>query len=166
MHVVLDIALISAITFSLLSNFYGLPGNIFIAFSSLIYGITTGFQVYSFTLVLTLFILLILFEFLEFLLISFTAKKYGASRWAIAGGILGGILGAVSGAFYSPVLGAIIGSVLGVFIGAAGLEFIKKRNLRESLLSGLGAFLGKLGGLTVKTTGAVIMSIMVLQYVL
>jgi len=166
MHTILDIALIFMVGFSVISNFMGLPGNILIALSGLLYGISTGFEAYSFTFVLTLFAVLIFFEVLEFILIYVAAKKFGCSRWGIAGGIVGGILGALSGMLYSPVLGALIGSVIGVFIGASGLELFRSGNLKSSLFAGLGAFLGRIGGLSVKVVGAMTMSIMIVQKII
>lgn len=161
MDLVLEIIFISALTVSLFSNFFGVPGNLLIAVNSFVYGIVTNFSEYSFTFVLTVFAIFLLVEFLEYLLIIVSAKKYGASKWGIAGSIIGGIGGAISGAFITPVLGAIIGSTIGVFVGATLLEFLKSYNLKESLLSGVGAFIGKLGGLSVKTCGAVTMVIMI-----
>lgn len=161
MDLVLEIIFISALAVSLFSNFFGVPGNLLIAVNSFVYGIVTNFSEYSFTFVLTVFAIFLLVEFLEYLLIIVSAKKYGASKWGIAGSIIGGIGGAISGAFITPVLGAIIGSIIGVFVGATLLEFLKSYNLKESLMSGVGAFIGKLGGLSVKTCGAVTMVIMI-----
>jgi uncharacterized protein YqgC (DUF456 family) len=157
----LEVVFAITVIVALFSNFAGVPGNIIIAVNSLIYGLVTNFNQFSFTFVLTIFLIVIVVEFLEYLLIVLTAKKYGASRWGIIGSILGGIGGAISGAFITPVLGAIIGSVIGVFIGALVGEFFKSYNLRKSLLSGMGAFLGKLGGLSIKTCGAVTLVIMI-----
>lgn len=166
MSVVMDILLISAIAFSVLSNFYGFPGNILLAFSSLFYGVTTGFDNYSFTFVITLFGIVVAFEALEFLLISFTAKKYGSSKWGILGAIFGGIVGAISGAFVTPVVGAIVGSIIGVFLGAFLIELMVNSNLKSSVLSGFGAFLGKLGGLSIKMIGAVTVASMILYKII
>jgi uncharacterized protein YqgC (DUF456 family) len=161
MNVILEIVFIVAVVASLFSNFYGLPGNILILFSSFVYGIVTNFVQYSFAFVITLMLIVLLVEFLEYLLIVLTAKKYGASKWGITGSIVGGIGGAISGAFVTPVLGAIIGSIIGVFAGATILEFFKSYNLREALFSGVGAFLGKIGGLSIKMCGAVTIIIMI-----
>ena len=120
---VLEILFVLAVSAALMSNFFGVPGNILIAVNSLIYGIVTNFDSFSLTFVLTLFIIVILVEFLEYLMIALTAKKYGASKWGITGGIIGGIGGAISGAFFTPVIGAIIGSILGVFFGAIIFEY-------------------------------------------
>jgi uncharacterized protein YqgC (DUF456 family) len=161
MHLVMDIVLISIIMFSVFSNFYGLPGNSILALSSLVYGLTTGFESFSFSFILTLFGIVVVLELLEFLLIYFTAKKYGSSKWGISGAIIGGIVGAISGAFVTPIMGAIIGSISGVFLGAFLLEFINTTNVKDSFFSGLGAFLGKLGGLSIKVIGGVTMAVMV-----
>lgn len=158
---ILEILFVIAVIAALLSNFFGVPGNILIAINSLIYGVITNFDSFSLTFVLTLFLIVLLVEFLEYLIIALTAKKYGASKWGIAGGILGGIGGAISGAFFTPVMGAIIGSILGVFVGAIIFEYFRSFNLKNAINSGLGAFLGKLGGLSLKTCGAVTMIIMI-----
>ena len=158
---VLDILFVLAVSAALMSNFFGVPGNILIAVNSLIYGIITNFDSFSLTFVLTLFIIMILVEFLEYLLIALTAKKYGASKWGITGGIIGGIGGAISGTFFTPVLGAIIGSILGVFFGAIIFEYFRSFYFRMAVKSGIGAFLGKIGGLSLKTCGAVTMIIMI-----
>jgi uncharacterized protein len=161
MSVVLEIVFIVAVVASLFSNFYGVPGNFLIVVSSFVYGILTSFVQYSFAFVITLLLIVLLVEFLEYLLIVLTAKKYGASKLGIIGAIIGGIGGAISGAFITPVIGAIIGSIIGVFAGATLLEFFKSYDIREALLSGVGAFLGKIGGLSIKVCGAVTIIIMI-----
>jgi uncharacterized protein YqgC (DUF456 family) len=158
---ILEILFALALITSLFSNFFGVPGNLLIALNSFIYGLITNYSEYSFAFVLTLFAVFLLVEFLEYLLIIVSAKKYGASKWGITGSIIGGIGGAISGAFVTPVLGAIIGSIIGVFVGATILEFMKSYNLKESIFAGIGAFIGKLGGLSIKICGAVTMVIMV-----
>jgi len=161
MNSLLEIIFVAILVFSTFSNFYSIPGNLLIAVNSFIYGLVTNFADYSFTFVLTLFAIFLFIEFLEYVLIIVSARKYGASKWGITGSIIGGIGGAISGAFVTPILGAIIGSIVGVFAGATILEFIKTYNLKDSLLSGVGAFIGKLGGLSIKMCGAVTMIIMI-----
>jgi uncharacterized protein YqgC (DUF456 family) len=156
-----DIVFAAVLIGLVISNLFGVPGNLLIAVNSFVYGIITNFTQFSFTFVLTLFAIFLLVEFLEYLLIVVSAKKYGASKWGITGSIIGGIGGAISGAFVTPVLGAIIGSIIGVFAGATILEFLKSYKMKDALISGVGAFIGKLGGLSVKTCGAVTMVIMI-----
>jgi len=161
MDSIIEIVFAFALIASLFSNFFGVPGNLLIAVNSFIYGLITNYEEYSFTFVLTLFAIFLVVEFLEYLLIIVSAKKYGASKWGITGSIIGGIGGAISGAFVTPVIGAIIGSIIGVFVGATLLEFVKSYNLKKSLISGVGAFIGKIGGLSIKICGAVTMVIMI-----
>ncbi len=164
MSTILEIALISIVTASTIANFFGIPGNVLIALGSLFYAITTGFSEFSFGFVLTIFGVMLLFEALEFLLISFSAQKYGSSRWGVAGAIVGGVLGAVSGAFFTPVMGGLIGSFIGVFLGTFIVEFSRNSNVKSGLKAAYGAFLGRIGGLSIKIIGSVTLSIMIIMH--
>ncbi len=164
MQSILEIALVSVVSASAIANLFGLPGNILIATSSFIYAVSTGFNHFSLTFVLTLFAVMLLFEALEFILINISARHYGSSKLGVAGAIVGGILGAISGAFFTPVAGAIIGSFLGVFWGTFFVEFSRNPNLKHGLRAGYGAFLGRLGGLSMKMIGAVTMAIMIVTH--
>ncbi|HID39720.1 MAG TPA: DUF456 domain-containing protein [Calditrichaeota bacterium] len=166
MHVLMDVMLIFALTVSLLSIFYGMPGNFFMVISSLFYGIGTGFESYSLTFIIILLGIVVALEAVEFILISFTAKKYGSSKWGIFGAVVGGIVGAISGAFVTPVVGAIVGSVVGVFLGAFLMEFMIHKDVKGGIVSGFGAFLGKIGGMSIKVIGAVTMASMILYKVI
>ncbi|APF20268.1 DUF456 domain-containing protein [Caldithrix abyssi] len=164
MTTILEIALISIVTASTIANFFGIPGNVLIALGSLFYAVSTGFSEFSFGFVLTIFAVMILFEALEFILISISARHYGSSRWGVAGAIIGGIAGAISGAFFTPVLGGVIGSFLGVFAGTFIVEFIRSAKIQNSLKAAYGAFLGRIGGLSVKVIGAVTLGIMIVTH--
>ena len=154
----MSIRIKSKLVFSVFSNVFGFPGNITLALSTLFYGVSKGFENYSIGFVLILFGIVILLELIEFLLISFTAKKYGSSNWGIAGAIFGGFAGAISGAFVTLVVGTIVGSFIGVFVGAFAFELFKKHDIRAALVASSGAFLGKLGGLSLKMVGAMTMA--------
>ena len=108
----------------------------------------------------------ILIELLEYLSISFASYKFGASKKAVWGAIIGGAAGALSGFFVTPVLGSIIGSVSGIFIGAVVLEWFAKRSVKKALKAGAGAFLGKLGSLSIKMIGSVVMATTVLYRIM
>ncbi len=167
MHVLIDVMLVFALAVSLFSIFYGMPGNFFMVISSFFYGVGTGFDNFSITFIITLLGIVIALEAIEFILISFTAKKYGSSKWGIFGAVVGGIIGAISGAFVTPVVGAIVGSVVGVFLGAFLMEIIvHRKDLKSGVLSGFGAFLGKIGGMSIKVIGAVTMASMILYKVI
>ncbi len=166
MHAVFEIFLITFVSASAISNFFGAPGNILIVFGSFFYALTTGFHRFSFPFVLTLLAVMLLFELLEFILISISAKRYGTSKWGIAGAIIGGILGAFSGAFFTPLFGAILGSLLGVFLGAFVVEILRNPNIAHGLKAGYGAFLGRLGGLSIKMVGSVTLAVMIVNHLI
>ncbi len=163
MHSTVEIFLITFISASAISNFFGAPGNLLIAIGSFFYALTTGFERFSLPFVLTLVAVMLLFEILEFIIISVSAKRYGTSKWGIAGAIIGGILGAFSGAFFTPLLGAILGSLLGVFIGAFSVEMTRNSNINHGLKAGYGAFLGRIGGLSIKVVGSITLAIMIVN---
>lgn len=154
------------ISASAISNFFGAPGNLLIALGSFFYALTTGFNQFSLPFVLTLMAVMLLFEILEFILISVSAKRYGTSRWGIAGAIIGGILGAFSGAFFTPLLGAILGSLVGVFLGAFAIEMARKPNIGHGLQAGYGAFIGRIGGLSIKVIGSITLAVMIVNHLI
>ena len=61
------------------------------------------------------------------------AKKFGASRMALAGATIGGIVGIFFG---------IPGIILGPFIGAVGGELLELRSIGQAGLVGLGTVIG------------------------
>ncbi len=160
---ILEIFLIAFVTVASIANFFSIPGNLLIAVGSFLYALSTGFDHFSFTFVLTLFGIMLLVEALEFVLIAVSTKHYGTSRWGVAGAIVGGILGALSGMFFTPILGALIGSLIGVFVGAFLVEFVRNRDLEKSFRASYGAFWGRVGGLSVKIIGAMAMAVMIVS---
>ncbi len=158
---VLEIVFVAILGFSVFSNFLSIPGNFIVVFNSLWYGIATGFDKFSISFLLTLLIVAVIVEFLEYLIIAFGARRYGATRLGALAAILGGIGGSISGFFFSPIMGAIIGGFVGGIIGTLGIELIRGKTLRESLYATFGATIGRVGGLTVKGIGSVTMVVIV-----
>jgi len=159
---VLDVIFISGLLFSLISIFLSIPGNFIVVFNALWYGVVTSFQKFNFTFFLTLLIIAIIVELVEYVLIVIGARRYGASRWGVVGAIVGGIVGSFSGAFFSPIFGAVIGGVLGVIAGTLFVEkFLKKRSYYETYRALLGVLIGRVGALTIKAIGTVTMVVMV-----
>ena len=69
------------------------------------------------------------------------AKRFGATRWGLAGGIIGGLVGlffGLPGLFLGPVIGAIGGELVG------GKELVKAGR------AGWGTILGTLAGVVAK----------------
>ena len=69
------------------------------------------------------------------------ARRSGASRW----GIIGGVLGLVVGVFFG-----LPGILLGPILGAVALESMKSRDPRHLSRVGVGAFIGVVLGAVLK----------------
>lgn len=91
---------------------------------------------------LTLLGLLALVSYgIDFLASALGAKKFGASRRAVAGAALG----ALAGLFFG-----LVGILLGPFVGAVLGEFSRKSSVRAAAHAGVGATLGLLFGALLK----------------
>lgn len=115
----------------------GLPGSPLILLGAFLYAWNTGFESVSWTTLLTLLILTLLGQALEFFSSALGVKRFGGSRFGMGGGVLGGI----------------VGLIMGTFLGALLLEMIHTRNMESSLKSGFGTlvglFLGAVGKLAI-----------------
>ncbi len=131
--------------------FVGLPGNFLILLFSSLLAWYFKFEVIKINIIILLVSLAILGEVLELLIGIIGSKKKKASKSAIVGSIIFSIIGAI---LFAPIffgLGAIFGAFLGAFLGAFIVEFFKFQDVSKAIESGKGAFLGKLGGVLVKT---------------
>ena len=135
----------------------GVPGTFIIAFAALLYSAFTGFSEISWVLIFMLFTIAILLEILEFALSGYMASRFGGSKLAVTGAIIGGLFGAIWGTLILPIIGTLIGAFFGAFGGAFLGEYFISRDFNRSILAGLGAFLGAVGGKTMKTVTAVAM---------
>lgn len=133
-----------ALLLGLLAIPIGLGGNFILLGAALITALATRFETISWWMLLIIGAAVALGEIVETILGSLVAKKYGASRWGMLGAFAGGVLGAVPGTAILPVVGTVIGSFLGSAAGAVLFESIHRRNVRESMPAGWGAFLGRL----------------------
>jgi uncharacterized protein YqgC (DUF456 family) len=161
---IIEIFFLAMLAFSIVSNFVGIPGNFVVFLNTLLYGIATNFQNITFSFLLLIFVVAVIIEFLEYLIIAFGARKYGASRLGVVAAIFGGIGGSISGFFFSPVLGAILGGFIGVIIGTLTIELFRGKHIREALQATLGAILGRVGGLSVKAIGTVTLVVIVTNH--
>ncbi len=109
---------------------------------SFIYAIFTHFEKITWV-VLLIFALLTIFSIvLENIGNVYGAKKFGATKWGIIGSIIGTGIG-----FYT---GGPIGLILGPVVGTIIFEFIGGKDYKGALKSGLGNFVGFLGGSILK----------------
>ncbi|MCH8928516.1 MAG: DUF456 domain-containing protein [Candidatus Marinimicrobia bacterium] len=139
----------------------GLPGTFIIAVSVLIFDVLTDFEGFNSALIVFLFVLAVLMEILEATLSGYMAKRFGGSKLSIFGAIAGGLIGAIWGTMIFPVIGTLLGAFLGAFIGAFLGEYFLSREFDRSLLAGIGAFVGAVGGKTMKTITALAMVVTV-----
>lgn len=70
------------------------------------------------------------------------AKYYGAGR----PGLWGGVIGSLLGLFLFPPFGFIVGALLGAVL----FELMGGRSFNDAVRSGIGAFVGTLGGAVAK----------------
>lgn len=85
---------------------------------------------------------------LDFIAGSLGAKKFGASKEAIAGSMVGAFVGVFFG---------LPGLVLGPFIGAVAGELKAQRSVSEATVSGIGAWIGLLLGIVAKLVIALVL---------
>ena len=147
------IVLISGVVVTL----FGFPGTFIIASATLLYFLFTDYSEISWVLIFLLFAIAVLLEFLEFSLSGYMANRFGGSKLSIAGAILGGLIGAILGTAILPVIGTLMGAFIGAFGGAFIGEYFISRDFERAIIAGIGAFLGAVGGKTLKTVTAVAM---------
>jgi len=109
---------------------------------SFIYAVFTHFEKITWVILLIFALLTIFSIVLENIGNVYGAKKFGATKWGIIGSIVGTGVG-----FYT---GGPVGLILGPVIGTIVFEFIGGKGYKGALKSGLGNFVGFLGGSILK----------------
>jgi uncharacterized protein YqgC (DUF456 family) len=141
----------------------GFPGTFIIFADALIYGLISRFRgAISWQVLLILLGLATFSELVEFLFGTFTTLKFGASRWGVLGTLAGGILGAAWGSAILPVVGTLLGALAGAFLGAFILEYIHREDQARAAKAGLGAFIGRIMGITLNLSCAIAMVAIIL----
>jgi len=141
----------------------GFPGTFLIFGDALVYGLVTRFRGgITVKFLLLLLAITLLAELVEFLLGTFTTLKFGASKWGVVGTLVGGILGAAWGSAAIPIVGTLAGVFVGAFLGAFFLEYLHRDDHMVAARAGLGAFVGKILGITVTLSCAIAMISLIL----
>ncbi len=128
----------------------GLPGNFLILFAAVLYGWYGGFDELTPGVLAVMAALAVGGEVAEFALGVAGGKRWESSNAAIAASFVAGFVGAVMGAPLLFGLGAVVGAFAGAFVGAFVVELLLGGDVARAARSGLGIFLGRLGGLFVK----------------
>lgn len=141
----------AALLCGIVLDLVGLFGNWIILGAIAILWAVTGFVHFGPWGLLGMVALAALGEVLEFALAGFGAKRFGGSKGSMWAALIGCLAGSVLGTPFLPVVGTLLGACAGAFIAAALYEFIQQeRELHKALWTGLGAALGKIGGLFAK----------------
>jgi|GEM_PF-545760 len=151
--------------------FIGLPGNWIVFAEAVVYALITSFEsgIGWWTLA-ALLVMSGVAELFEFLITAYGAKRYGASKSAIAGAIVGAITGAILMAGIPPVIGAFIGAFIGAYLGAFLVSYLMEKDFDNAIQVAKGAFVGKVGASLTKgiiTVGmASLMTFKIVSYLL
>lgn len=140
---------------------FGVAGTFIIVVAALVYGLLTHFAELSIGFIIVLLSMAIGMEILEAIFGALLAKKFGGSKWGMAGAMVGGGLGAIIGTPVTPVIGTLAGGFLGSFLGAMLFEFIHNQNIHRAFQVGMGAFFGAIGGKVTKIIVAILMVVMI-----
>lgn len=127
-----------------------LPDTLFIFLGLLVFAVYDRLDRVSIWTYGGLFLLLLALLVIDYAATVVGARKAGASRWSLVGGLLGAIIGVI--------VGNIIGLFLGFFLGVMLVELLVKKDIKKSLRAGGGAILGFLSGVVVKLAVMVIIA--------
>jgi uncharacterized protein YqgC (DUF456 family) len=128
--------------------FPALPGTILIAGGFLVYGLITGFDSLPLWFFIGQGVLIALSYAVDFLATMWGVRKFGGSKAAAWGAALGSLL-----IFVIGPLGILIGPLFGAIVG----ELLMGGQVKQALHSGIGSFLGFIGGVVAKMLLAGIM---------
>jgi len=155
-YIILLLVLLSGVFLNVLT----LPGLWLMVAGVGLYGWATGWNnLIGWPSLGTLFGLAVLAEIIEFLAGAAGAKSAGGSKRGAAGSIIGGIIGAIFLSFLVPIpiVGTVVGICLGAFAGAAVVEWMIGKDLKQSALIGAGAAKGRFYGIIIKIAFGVVM---------
>lgn len=147
-----------AVVLGLFLDMLGLFGNWVILLAVGCAAVLSGFDHFGGWTLVVLLGLATLGEILEALSAGVGAARYGGGKGAMAAAVVGCILGALGGSVVFPIVGTIVGACLGAFGAAALYEYLNTdKNAGGAFWVGVGAAIGKVGGLFAKTLVGVLM---------
>lgn len=135
-----------------------LPGTLLVFAGAFVYAWYHDFAVLTWPAVGLLGGLALLSQGIDWLATAIGARRFGASRWGVAGSCIGMLVGLLAGGLPGLLLGPCIGAVAG--------ELLSGRSLRQSTRSGLGTVVGFLGGTIGRLAIALTMTAITCVYML
>lgn len=144
---------------------FGLPGTVLILFDVLGYALLTGFAQIEWKMILTLLLMSIVAELLDFGLSMAGAVRFGSSRAGLWAALIGSFAGA---AILSPFfLG--LGVLMGIFLGGGAAvfvaEMIQRQKLKPAFRASMGVMLGRMTGIAVKGMVSIVMVVVTLFHI-
>lgn len=140
-----------ALACGLVLNLVGLFGNWLILAATAIAWLVTGLEHFSLVGLGAMLVFAVIGEALEAVAAAFGTSRFGGSKRGAVAAVIGALVGAAVGTPVFPVIGTLAGACLGAFSAAMAYEYIQyERTAREAAWTGLGAALGRIGGLMAK----------------
>ncbi|KAA0257668.1 DUF456 family protein [Deferribacter autotrophicus] len=132
---------------AVLTNFFGLPGNII----SLVFPLIAYlFHWIELKILVIIIIFIIIGEILEFIAGYFSTKAEGLEKGTFTASLIVSIIFSILMAPILFGLGALIGAFLGAFVGAVIYEYLKHADFKKSLKRGIAVFKGRILGTLLK----------------
>ena len=120
----------------------GLPGLWIMIASAVVYNLVGGTDAIGWFSLISVGVLALIAEYIEFTMSAKYARKYGGSRRAGWGAMIGGIVGAFFGVPV-PIVGPLIGAFVGSFLGALVGELTVGSSKTDSARVATGALIGR-----------------------
>lgn len=127
-----------------------LPGTPLIVIGAVIYGYSTHFTTFSITDLVILGLLSLFAEGVDYLFSLIGAKKFGASKL----GLIGGMVGLFIALFTIGPMGIIVGPIVGAILA----ELLVGRPMDQAVRVGIGSLLGVLGGMVMTFVVSLVMA--------
>ena len=156
------VLLAAVLLFGLLLVPLGLPGLWIMLGAALLYWVILPAGGVGIVTVVTVSIMVVVAEVLEYTIAGRYTRRYGGSSRASWGAILGGLIGAVMGVPI-PVVGSLVGAFIGAFVGAFVGELTVHRAQRGNPARvATGALVGRAVAAAVKSAMGLLVAVVVM----